>query len=243
MKGDKYINEDVALRLPQRSIHLSRRLGLGSRITLMLFEGRRGERREECSGLVSKLEHLQAAFGGFSVPEEVPFFPQELPEEWRSATDPAAMPEPENPLVLDPVATAPNFISKLWSLYVLGILAHMNLKQHNDGRQGSALTCDASCIQAISKRVHWGKFLAEAKFQSRPDEFKQAVEAQSLEKLNSCLMCQEHRDGAVKRYVQMANATADKQVALAANVYIGLVLPFTEVRERDYIVAKLSGLP
>ncbi|KAI9079195.1 hypothetical protein K1719_038800 [Acacia pycnantha] len=69
--------------------------------------------------VVSKLEHLQAAFGGFSVPEEVPFFPQELPEEWRSATDPAAMPEPENPLVLDPVATALNFISK--SLYVLKI--------------------------------------------------------------------------------------------------------------------------
>ncbi|KAI9079223.1 hypothetical protein K1719_038828 [Acacia pycnantha] len=100
--------------------------------------------------VVSKMEHLQAAFGGFKVLEEVPFFSGELVEEWFGTNPNAAV--PKNPLVLYPIAAALNCNSKLWSLYNVGILSSMNLKVENDDRQGSALICDTSCIQTISKR-------------------------------------------------------------------------------------------
>ncbi|KAK4269200.1 hypothetical protein QN277_022388 [Acacia crassicarpa] len=73
--------------------------------------------------IVSKLEHLQAAFGGFHVPEELPFFPQNLPEEWCATDHPDAAIMRENPLFLDPVAATLNCNSKLWTLYSLAILS------------------------------------------------------------------------------------------------------------------------
>lgn len=34
----------------------------------------------------------------------------------------------------------------------------------DDGNYGSAATLDVLCLQALSKRIHYGKFVAEAKF-------------------------------------------------------------------------------
>ena len=36
----------------------------------------------------------------------------------------------------------------------------------DDGNYGSAAVCDIAVLQALSKRIHFGKFIAEAKFQS-----------------------------------------------------------------------------
>lgn len=40
-----------------------------------------------------------------------------------------------------------------------------------------ATLLDAS-LQALSKRIHYGKFVAEAKFQASPDEYQAAIKAQ-----------------------------------------------------------------
>jgi chorismate mutase len=34
----------------------------------------------------------------------------------------------------------------------------------DDGNYGSAATLDVLCLQALSQRIHYGKFVAEAKF-------------------------------------------------------------------------------
>ena len=36
---------------------------------------------------------------------------------------------------------------------------------------GSAATCDVSCLQALSRRIHFGKFVAESKFQTETERF------------------------------------------------------------------------
>ncbi|KAG9017592.1 chorismate mutase aro7 [Tulasnella sp. 427] len=41
----------------------------------------------------------------------------------------------------------------------------------DDGNYGSATTIDVELLQAISKRVHYGKFVSESKFQSDPAAF------------------------------------------------------------------------
>ena len=65
---------------------------------------------------------------------------------------------------------------------------------------GSAATCDVACLQALSRRIHFGKFVAESKFLKETDRFvdlikkedrvgidaaitNAAVEAQVLERL------------------------------------------------------------
>ncbi|EJU03044.1 chorismate mutase [Dacryopinax primogenitus] len=56
----------------------------------------------------------------------------------------------------------------------------------DDGNWGSAATVDVSVLQAISKRVHYGKFVSESKFRSKPSAFIPHIQAgnrQALEDL------------------------------------------------------------
>lgn len=43
---------------------------------------------------------------------------------------------------------------------------------------GSAATCDVSCLQALSRRIHFGKFVAESKFQQEPERFAALIRAE-----------------------------------------------------------------
>ena len=40
---------------------------------------------------------------------------------------------------------------------------------------GSSATCDVSCLQALSRRIHFGKFVAESKFQKEPEKFTSLI--------------------------------------------------------------------
>jgi chorismate mutase len=40
---------------------------------------------------------------------------------------------------------------------------------------GSAATCDVSCLQALSRRIHYGKFVAESKFRSETQRFVKLI--------------------------------------------------------------------
>lgn len=42
---------------------------------------------------------------------------------------------------------------------------------------GSAATCDVHCLQALSRRIHFGKFVAEAKFQQETERFVKLIKA------------------------------------------------------------------
>lgn len=40
---------------------------------------------------------------------------------------------------------------------------------------GSTATCDVMCLQALSRRIHFGKFVAESKFQQDPEHFVKLI--------------------------------------------------------------------
>ena len=42
---------------------------------------------------------------------------------------------------------------------------------------GSAATCDVLCVQALSRRIHFGKFVAESKFRAETDRFVALIRA------------------------------------------------------------------
>lgn len=43
---------------------------------------------------------------------------------------------------------------------------------------GSAATCDVAVLQALSRRIHFGKFVAESKFQKDPETFVRLIKAE-----------------------------------------------------------------
>lgn len=46
---------------------------------------------------------------------------------------------------------------------------------------GSTATCDIACLQALSRRIHFGKFVAESKFRSDPEKYTKLIKAEDRE--------------------------------------------------------------
>lgn len=47
--------------------------------------------------------------------------------------------------------------------------------------------CFHDCAQALSKRIHYGKFVAEAKFRAQPQEYSELIRAQDADGLMALL--------------------------------------------------------
>lgn len=65
--------------------------------------------------------------------------------------------------VLAPRAKAINVNSRIMDLYLQHLLPGIT-EDGDDNNYGSSATNDVLCLQALSKRIHYGKFVAEAKF-------------------------------------------------------------------------------
>lgn len=78
---------------------------------------------------------------------------------------------------MHPSADSININSEIWDMYFKDLLPRL-VKKGNDGNCGSTATCDTVCLQVLSKRIHYGKFVAEAKFRASPDDYEAAIRAQ-----------------------------------------------------------------
>jgi chorismate mutase len=111
--------------------------------------------------ILAEREKLDSRVGRYTSPDENAFFPAQLLQ-------------PELPVLNYPVVIQPNAINvntKIKSLYVSDILKQL-CAEGDDGQYGSAVVCDVAVLQAMSKRIHYGKFVAESKFMSQQEEVR-----------------------------------------------------------------------
>ena len=57
----------------------------------------------------------------------------------------------------------------------------------DDNNYGSSVLNDVACLQALSKRVHFGKFVAEAKYREQPSLFDAAIAAGDADAIMAAL--------------------------------------------------------
>jgi chorismate mutase len=114
----------------------------------------------------------------FTSPEEHPFFPEKLPSGPMDALPSLQYPND----LLSPVggANEVNFNKKLLQKYT-EIIVPSICKGGDDEQHGSTTLCDIAALQALSRRVHYGKFVAESKYRSNPDAYQKLVDAGDAE--------------------------------------------------------------
>ena len=143
--------------------------------------------------LLRETERLHNTVQRYSAPEEHAFFPNNLPE--------PVLPQRKQAQKLAPNDV--NINSKIYSLYLSRILPELcqasaggdlsgsdaaddgssgNVgsdggvdDNDGDGEYGSTAVCDIAILQALSKRVHYGKFVAEAKFQAERERYEKLI--------------------------------------------------------------------
>ena len=86
-----------------------------------------------------------------------------------------------------------NVNAKLKESYIQHILpaACDQFDREDRGEQqenyGSAGTCDVSLIQALPRRIHFGKFVAESKFQKETERFVKLIKAEDRKGIDDAI--------------------------------------------------------
>ncbi|KAJ1548818.1 chorismate mutase aro7 [Cladochytrium tenue] len=119
--------------------------------------------------ILKEIESVHAKVRRYTSPDEYPFTPAQ------------SLPAPVLPPLRFPRLLCPNDLnvnSHIRQVYLDSIVPAI-CADRDDGNYGSAVTKDVEALQILSRRVHFGKFVAEAKFQdpSTHDEYVRLIKA------------------------------------------------------------------
>ncbi|KAG2440216.1 hypothetical protein HXX76_004328 [Chlamydomonas incerta] len=213
-----------------------------------------GRRYSLLEYVLRQTEQLHGSVRRYTSPDEHAFFPDDLP--------PLVLPPITYPSVLDPCADAININDQIRRVYVDDILPGLTVPG-DDFNYGSSATLDVPCLQALSKRIHYGKFVAEAKFLAKPEEYSALIRAGDADGIMELLTDKEVERRVVER-VRRKVATFGQDVTehgtaaaagangdgaprlkvspdLVARVYEEIVMPLTKEVEVIYLLRRLDS--
>ena len=108
-----------------------------------------------------EIEKVHARIRRYTSPDELPFS-RNLP-----APVLPLLYYAENPLQPNTV----NSNARIRGIYEEEIVPYI-CRSGDDNQYGSSSMCDVTCLQALSKRIHYGKFVAESKYRDDPDGYR-----------------------------------------------------------------------
>ncbi len=134
--------------------------------------GKRSEGLSFLDYMLMGTEVLHSSVRRYTSPEEHAFFPDYLP---RPLSDLKTLTYPPNllspTLGADGVCVNPALLRSYVDSVVPSICHPGDDEQH-----GSSVLADVHALQALSKRVHYGKFVAESKYRSDPQAYERLCE-------------------------------------------------------------------
>lgn len=192
--------------------------------------------------LLYELEKVYAKVRRYTSPDEHPFAP------------PSILPRP----ILAPLdypetlrRNSLNVNDRVESVYRDYILPGI-CEEGDDQNYGSSATCDVSCLQALSKRIHYGKFIAEAKCQENNSLYRELArkgdrngiwgELSNLkvEKLLLLRVENKARSYGSDITVDGAREVYKVQPSKIAEMYEGFIIPLTKEVEVDYVLERYA---
>lgn len=195
--------------------------------------------------LLRETEQIHGRIRRYTSPDENAFFPNELP--------PLILPPLAYPEVLWPPAAGVNVNEKIMDMYIGHLLPEIALPG-DDKNYGSAAMYDVMILQALSRRVHYGKFVAEAKFRAQTEEYTALINAQNTDGIMELLTDRAVELKVIER-VKLKAATFGQDLnappgeaagllrispAAVAELYDQWVMPLTKEVEVEYLMRRLD---
>lgn len=186
--------------------------------------------------LLRETECIHARMRRYTSPDEEPFFGH-LPEPILPALGFS-----ESPLCPNTV----NLNAELRRAYE-GEIVPFICAAGDDAQYGSSCVCDVACLQALSRRVHYGKFVAEGKFRDAPDTYRGAIRRGDRDELWTLIT-----DGPVEARVlervrlkartygqELSGAPGQNKIdpAHVVEVYERWIIPLTKEVQIRYLLA------
>lgn len=142
--------------------------------------------------------------------------------------------------------------AEVLSLYFDVILPRVASHGSDDGNYGSTVLADIAALQVISKRVHYGKFVAEIKFREETERYSALIRAKDRAGILEALTNQAVEDRNVQTVrhraalLQRTEDAKDPRAArvtpdLLADLYEQWIMPLTKEVEVQYLLKRLDG--
>lgn len=116
----------------------------------------------------------------------------------------------------------------------------------DDSQYGSSAVCDVACLQALSRRIHYGMFVAESKFREDPARFSPVIRAGDGASLLRMITHVDVEERVLKRvhtkactYGQDPGGTSGRRKVEAESVmelYRRWIMPMTKTVEVEYLL-------
>eukprot|EP01083_Nonionella_stella_P043272 116755_1 len=183
---------------------------------------------------LTETEKLCSKTRRYTSPDEYPFSPL-------SSLPSPVLPSAKYPKTI--VQDGNNVNAKIREYYRSSILPSI-CESGDDGNYGSSAVRDVNCLQELSKRIHYGKFVAETKFCQEPSRFAEIVkskdrEARLMEEITDSKVEErvlERIRSKVKNYIShmsSANHRLDPETVTA--IYRDFVIPLTKDVQVTYL--------
>mmetsp|Transcript_12732 Transcript_12732/g.19361 ORF Transcript_12732/g.19361 Transcript_12732/m.19361 type:complete len:272 (-) Transcript_12732:10-825(-) len=167
-------------------------------------------------------EVLHCGVRRYTSPEEHAFFPERLPKGPMDALP--MLDYPTDLLSSTGGANQVNFNPILLKKYVNAIVPKIT-PVGDDEQHGSTVLSDIAALQALSRRVHYGKFVAESKYRSNPEEYQRLVNAGDADGVMKLLTNEAVEEQVLKR-ARLKAATYGREPLLS-------VMPKLENKDDD----------
>ncbi|CDK29391.1 unnamed protein product [Kuraishia capsulata CBS 1993] len=193
-----------------------------------------------------QLEKAHSQVRRYEAPDETPFFPDQLLKSF--------LPPLNYPPVLASYSNEINANDEIMRMYIHEIVP---LISAGEGEQpenlGSTCTADIEALQALSRRIHFGKFVAEAKFRAETERFTKLILNKDVEGIEDAITNSAVEEKILLRLLEKGQAYGtDPTMKYSQNpqskvkpevlvrIYKDLVIPLTKKVETDYLLRRLE---
>ena len=198
--------------------------------------------------MLSEQERIYSRVRRYEAPDEYPFFPDVLEKPiLQSLSYPTILHDNDV-----------NVNAAIKERYINEVLpeACRNFGREDRGETkenyGSAAVCDVNCLQAISRRIHFGKFVAESKFRKDTTRFVELIKNNNRIGIDRAITDAKVELKVLERLRLKAKAYGsdpsgtdggDEKINVDAVVkmYAQVVIPLTKVVELEYLMQRLKG--
>ena len=133
--------------------------------------------------MLREQERFQSLVRRYESPDEYPFFPDAIQFPILQPLD--------YPRILHPndVDVNQTIKKKYLDLVLPRVCRRFGREDRGEKQEnyGSAATCDVACLQALSRRIHFGKFVAESKFQQETERFVKLIRQEDREGIDAAI--------------------------------------------------------
>jgi len=187
-----------------------------------------------------EIEKVHARIRRYTSPDEQPFS--------RNLPDPIlpALFYSENPIRPNTI----NINGRIRVNYEKEIIPYI-CSPGDDQQYGSSSMCDVTCLQVLSKRIHYGKFVAESKFQNDPEKYSSLASSGDREELSRAITNPEVESEVLRRVGRKADTYCRElsgeegnfQIApeIIVDIYRRWIIPLNKEVQIMYIYNCVGG--